>query len=149
MATPLEALFTATLGVIGGLVGASILERVKAGVASLDAELVRLDMLEDDLFDIFALPTDDDDRGSMLRQLNSRRRRLGQNIKRKVADSVAYQACKVELVNLNGFIAKAEDGEPLSEALETAIEQSVSRLRSNLRRSSKMAKAFALLRGEA
>ncbi|PIB89930.1 hypothetical protein [Caulobacter sp. FWC2] len=148
MATPLEALFAASLGLLGGLVGSATLERLKAGVASLDIELVRLESFEDDLFDVFALAADHADRSAMLRQLNGRRRRLGLNLKRKIADSTAYQACKAELVKLDGFLAKAEDAVALDDELEGSIEASIRRLRNQVKHSSRTARAFSLLRGD-
>ncbi|MBI1686805.1 hypothetical protein [Caulobacter hibisci] len=149
MATPGEALFSAALGLIGGVLGAGVVERLKSSVASLDVELLRLENFEDDLFDVFAVAPDDKDRGSMLRQLSGRRRRLGLNIRRKVPDSVAYQACKAELVKFDGILAKAEDGVVMDDALEGLIEETAMRLRHQLRHSSRAARAFALLRGPA
>lgn len=149
MATPLEALFSACLGVVGGVLGAAALERLKAGVASLEAEFVRLDSIEDELFDIFDVPENDAERASALRRLVGKRRRLGQNIRRKVTDSAAYQACKAQLVQLDGILAKAEDAVPITDEIEADIEQAVSQLRSRLRRSSRTARAFTFLRGDA
>lgn len=149
MATAAEALFSAALGLGGGLIGAALLERLKAGVASLDSELSRLEALEDELFDVFESPADDPDRGAALRRIAGRRRRLGQNIRRKVPETAAYAACKAELVLLDGLIIKAEDAEPLSDELETEIQGAFLRLRSRLKRSSRTARAFAVLRGDA
>lgn len=149
MATPVEALFSASLGLIGGVLGAIAIERLKAGVASLEAEFVRLDTIEDELFEIFEMPADMGDRSSALRRLVSKRRRLGQNIRRKVIDGEAYKSCKTQLVLLDGFLAKAEDAVPLTDDIERDIEAAIARLRSQLRRSSKTAKAFAFLRGDA
>lgn len=149
MATATEALFSACLGLLGGILGAGVVERLKAGVASLDAELIRLESLEDELFDVFEIPVEDAARGPALRRLTGKRRRLGQNIRRKVPDSAAYEACKAQLVHLDGILTKAEDAEPLSDEIESDIENTVARLRSQLRRSSRTARAFALLRGDA
>jgi hypothetical protein len=149
MATATEALISSVLGLIGGVVGAGTIERLKAGVASLDAELVRLESVEDDLFDVFEIAVDDPERDSALRRLARMRRRLGQNIRRKIPDSVAYESCKVGLVQLDGILAKAEDAVPLSDELETHIEGTVARLRTHLKRSSRTARAFAILRGDA
>ncbi len=149
MATPTEALFSACLGLIGGILGAGVVERLKAGVASLETELIRLESLEDELFDVFEAPANDTERGPALRRLAGKRRRLGQNIRRKVPDSSAYEACKAQLVRLDKILAQAEDAIPLSEDIETEIEQTIARLRNRLRRSSKTARAFAILRGDA
>lgn len=149
MATLSAALFSATLGFVGGIGATIIIERLKAGVASLEAEFVRLDGFEDDLFDVLEWPADESDRTAMLRRLNVCRRRLGQNVRRKVSDSVAYQACKAELVKLDGFVARAEDAEPLTDDFEVEIQSTVSALRRHLRRSSRTARAFAFLRGDA
>lgn len=149
MATPTEALFSACLGLAGGVIGAIAIERLKAGVASLEAEFVRLDTVEDELFEIFEMPNDVIERGPALRRLVSKRRRLGQNIRRKVIDGEAYKSCKVQLVLLDGLLAKAEDAIPLTDDIERDIEAAMARLRSQLRRSSKTARAFAFLRGDA
>jgi hypothetical protein len=139
----------ALLSVAGGLAGAALLERLKAGVASLDVELVRLETFEDDLFDAFEHASDDEDRPTLLRKLTGCRRRLGQNIRRKVPDSAPYEACKAQLVKLDGYLSKAEDAEPLTDILEADIQAAVSTLRHHLRRSSRTARVFAILRGEA
>lgn len=149
MATVVEALFSAVLGLGGGLVGAAVLERLKAGVASLDSELVRLEALEDDLFDVFESPIDEPERSTALRRIAGRRRRLGQNIRRKVPETSAYEACKAELVRLDKILIKAEDAEPLSDELESEIQGAFMRLRGRLKRSSRTARAFAVLRGDA
>ena len=148
MATPLEALFSAGLGICGGLVGAGLLERLKAGVASLETELVRLETLEDEIFDVFETPVEDPDRAKALRRLVGKRRRLGQNIRRKVPDSAAYIACKAALVRLDVVMTKAEDASPLDDEVEAEIERTMAGLRSRLRRSSRTARAFAILRGD-
>ena len=149
MATFVEALFSATLGLGGGLIGAAALERLKAGVASLDSELVRLETLEDDLFDVFESPADDPDRSTALRRIAGKRRRLGQNIRRKVPETSAYEACKAELVRLDKILIQAEDAAPLNDQLESEIQGAFMRLRSHLKRSSRTARAFAVLRGDA
>lgn len=149
MATPGEALFSACLGLVGGILGAGAFERLKAGVASVETELIRLEAIEDELFDVFEVPLEDTDRANALRRLSGKRRRLGQNIRRKIPDSAAYEACKAQLVRLDGILAKAEDAEPLSDKIEADIESAVARLRSQLRRSSRTARAFAFLRGDA
>lgn len=149
MASATEALFSAFLGVVGGVTGAIAIERLKASVASLEAEFIRLESFEDVLFDIFECPPDDPERLRALRNLIGKRRRLGQNIRRKITDGLAYQGCKAQLVRLDGIIAKAEDSVPLSNEVETEIEEAVSRLRRHLRRSSRTARAFAFLRGDA
>lgn len=149
MASASEALFSTMLGIVGGLIGAGTLERLRAGVASLEAELVRLETIEDGLFDIFESPPNDPERARALRSLMGKRRRLGQNIRRKISDSVAYQACSAQLVRMDTVIAKAEDAIPLTAEVETEIERTVSKLRSHLRRSSRTARAFAILRGDA
>lgn len=149
MATAMEALFSAGLGVCGGIVGAGFLERLKAGVASLEAELVRLETLEDEIFDVFETPIEDPDRVKALRRLIGKRRRLGQNIKRKVPDSAAYEACKAALVRLDLVMTKAEDASALDDEIEAEIGQTMAGLRSRLRRSSRTARAFAFLRGNA
>lgn len=149
MATPVEALFSACLGLVGGVLGAITIERLKAGVASLEAEFVRLDTVEDEFFEVFEMPQDDLERGRALRRLVGKRRRLGKNIRRKIIDSEAYEACKAQLVLLDGILAKAEDAVPLSDDIEHDIETTMARLRSRLRRSSRTARAFAFLRGDA
>lgn len=149
MASATEALFSACLGVVGGILGAGFVERLKAGVASLDAELIRLEALEDEMFDIFDVPPEDPDRVKGLRKLAGRRRRLGQNLRRKIPDSAAYEACKAQLVRLDGILTSAEDSVPLNGQIEIEIESAVTSLRHHLRRSSRTARAFALLRGDA
>lgn len=149
MATPLEMLFAAALSVTGGLLGAGVLERLKAGVASVDAELIRLETFEDDLFDALEHPAADKDRPPLLRKLARSRRRLGQNIRRKVTEPIAYRACSGELVRLDRYLRLAEDCAPVTDELEAEIHQTVIRLRSHLRRSSRAARVFAFLRGDA
>jgi hypothetical protein len=149
MASVGETLFSAVLGVAGGILGAGIVERLKAGVASLDAELTRLETFEDDLFDVFDCPAGHVERATMLRRLAGCRRRLGLNIRRKVPDSIAYQACKGNLVKLDGYLTKAEDAEQMSDDLEGQIQATILSLRRHLQRSSRTARAFAFLRGNA
>lgn len=149
MATAAEALFSACLGVVGGVLGAGLIERLKASVASLEVELVRIDTIEDELFDVFEAPEGDPDRASSLRRLAGKRRRLGQNIRRKVPDSAAYQGCRTKLVQLDDALKKAEDATPLTDELEVEIETIMSGLRSQVRRSSRTARAFAFFRGDA
>lgn len=149
MATAAEALFSACLGVVGGVLGAGLIERLKAGVASLEVELVRIDTIEDEIFDVFETPEGEPDRANSLRRLAGKRRRLGQNIRRKVLDSTAYQGCRTKLVRLDDVLRKAEDATPLTDELEAEIETIMSGLRNQMRRSSRTARAFAFFRGDA
>lgn len=145
MASFTLTLVSSGLGLLGGILGACAIERLKAGVATLEVELQRLESLEDNLLDVLYSDPNDPNRTALLRNISQMRRRLGLNLRRKIVESNSYTACAAELVLLDIFIGDAEDGR--SPSSDSEVERSFARLRHLLTTSSRTARAFAVLRG--